>query len=238
MKRLKTLIIALLCIATSFTLVACGSNNPPPQTAEYYEIEYQDGTGTHIAKATQTLKITEIKVYSPSLGAHNILEYTEWEYSNKFNLCIQPDADKPFRNFISSSTQNNFGSMSIYYDDDIENYIEWWNFSSYRILPYSTGDGYFINANGLNIIVNSRSVTHFNFYQISNNDAEFRIEAMNGNNILKTENVRIAVKLDYDYNKTWQKITLKEDGEFTSIIKNGETITTIRTENILRKVSV
>jgi len=235
-RNLSLFFSCVLIFICSIFFVACGNGNATPGITEYYEIEYQDGTGTHIAKAIQILLVEDIKIYKPT-QIDSFIVYNEWEYNDILDLCFAKTADTALGWFYSSSSQN-FGSVSLYYGEHFQNepYGNWLNMR-YFVRDCSATVGGFLDAVGKNIVIDSQIITRFNITSNINDITEFQIDAMSENNLVKTDNVRIGINFDYD-NTTWQKIILEEDGDFTSIKINGETIDTIRTENILRKVKV
>lgn len=238
MKKLTNILLIAFMILTSFGLIACGEDNSQPQTVEeYYEIEYQDGTGVHTAKAIKTLLVEDIKIYTPQL-TDNVLDYVKWEHNDELYFYFCKEVDNAVGGFITASSQQAFGYVSLYYGEDLqEKHYEWWSGGYYYLKPAEIGMGASFNVESKNITINGQNITHFSISAFLSNDAEFRVSAMTGYTIVKTENIRIGIKIAYPASAIWQKITLVENGDFTSIMRNDISIATIRTENILRKVS-
>ncbi|MDD4816190.1 MAG: hypothetical protein PHQ62_03545 [Clostridia bacterium] len=236
MKKIKALIVILLFMVTSFTLVACDTNNPPQTTTEYYEIEYQDGSGTHLVKAIKSLSVADIKVFVLETETGFNL-YEEWEHSEMLDLRF----DKPENatlGWFSGSSEHPNGCICMYYREDFQDspFGNWLNMR-YYVESCSTNIGGFVNVADKNIVIYDRNIIRFNIKPEIGSGTEFKIEALDEDGIVETIDVRIGINLDYE-SIYWSTITLETDSDFTTIQRSNLPDITIRTENILRKVSV
>lgn len=167
----------------------------------------------------------------------NVTSYTKWEYSDMLYFYFDKGVEEAVGGFASASSQQSFGYISLYYGEELqEEHYEWWTEGYYYLNPAEVAIGASFNVENKNITIDGQPITSFAISSFSSTDTEFCVSAIAGSTIVKTENIRIGIKVAYPASATWQNITLIEDGDFTAIMRNGVAIATIRTENILGKV--
>lgn len=233
----------LICVVTVFILCcllcSCAKVYPkePENVEEYHEIEYVDGSGAHVVKSVYIMPVIEIKFYEWYMQA-NMDDMTEWEYGDALcKLQYNQSEGESFGQFtVGNSNTSTHGSIALYYDEELSDDI---------------GGGYLLNitttidVSSANIRVNGRTLTKLAISPdgtyidngfVTEHDYEHTVIGYAGNTCMFTHHrITVAMKIN-EYGGVLNTITLTEEGDFTTIKRANLQDTTIRTENILRKV--
>ena len=200
---------------------------------KYYEIEYQDGSGVHVAKAIRLWKIKDITIME-KYREGNIYKYKEWEYSSlvrlSFNLGINDIVGTFHAHLSKNSADEDFGALWIYYDETANDY----KYQSHVLIYDAGGDGIVpindVSLENENIIISNQTLAKFSFSSVDG----YSVIGLTENGSVYHQGLRI----DFDYEPYYDReelITLLDEGDFTTIQRKDMSDITIRSENRSRR---